>query len=482
MINKYYGVWYYSVIFVLLTSFSTESFSASRALVRFTYKFHSELSLPRFQEAFQQRLRTELNLVCLSDNFGEFTFHEEHPSKVIKRVNSIFQNRAELCVDGKQNLSRIDELTSLSSRILNFKEDRFVLFASESSVRVESSLGHIAILYQDPANLLFSPTITFSADNINDLEEKQSFLTYYLKGGFSHLDGRLSANYFFDHYSDLVKGDGRAIEKYKILGSAPSGLKRFDQDIFENLEQTQPYNFFFENCSTRLLNLLLEAKDEKFRLGGFESPARHIDRLIKSGHIEYESTLNGTSENLGFSYVDGDYLKNSTIYPSQIAILGDFEKSKVELTLYSTTRPVYGAETRYYDSKVASLTLFPDQPHVGFTLVETNAINDYPLGGASSFLNLGYRSSIDAHYYRGIGFFRFNLGAAINIGCDIKRGCGALTAVVFHKSVHEITATLKSDKEGNLLKLNYLFQINPRLRAFLRHESKSTWIGVGVRF
>lgn len=482
MINKYYGVVYYSVIIFLLFSFSVESTAASRALVRFTYKFHSELSLPRYQEAFQHRLSAELNLVCRGYSLTEFAFHAEHPSKIIKRINDIFQDRAGLCADGNKNLSRINELTDLSSRISNFTGDRFVLFASESSVRVESSLGHIAILYQDPANLFFSPTIMFSADSFYELEGKESLLTYYLKGGLSHLDGRLSVNYFFDHYSDLVKADGRNIEKYRLVGSVSNSLKSFDRDIIENLDKTQSYNFFSKNCSTHLLNLLLEAEDEEFRLGGFESPARHLDRLIKSGHLEYESTLNSTSKKLGFSYVDRDYLKNSTIYPSQIAVLSDSERSKVEFTVYSTSRPVYGAQTRYYDSKVASLTLFPDQSHVDVTLVEKNAIHSYPHGGTSSFLNLGYRSSIDAHYYRGIGFFRSNLGAAISIGCDINRGCGTLTAVVFHKGEHEITATLKSDREGNLLKFNYFFQINPRFRAFFRHESKSTWIGGGVRF
>jgi|ETN07SMinimDraft_1059922.scaffolds.fasta_scaffold07805_5 hypothetical protein len=482
MLNKYYGVVHYSVIIFLLVFFSPESNAASKALVRFTYKFHSDFSLPKYQEAFQQRLSTELNLICHTDTTIKFQFRPEHPSETIKRVNNIFQNRATLCPAGNKNLAQIDELTSLQSQISSFSGDRFILFASESTVRVESSLGHIAILYQDPENLFFSPAIMFSADSFYSLEEEQSSIAYYLKGGLSHLNGRFSVNYFFDHYHDLAKRDKREIQKYKILDSNPGHIKHFDKHIIENLGKTQPYNFFYKNCSTNLLNLLLEAKEEKLRVSGFEPPAKHIDQLIKHGHLEYESTLSSKFENHEFSYIDQNYLKHSTRYPSDLSLQSDFKRSIIEFTAIKFSQPSSGMETRYYDSKIAGLTLFPDQSRVGIELIEKNVINDYSDNRASSFLNIEYVNSLNAHYYGGIGLFRSGSGVAINVGCDIKRGCGILTAIALHTRKHEIVATLKSDNEGNLFKLNYRIKINSRFNTFLRYELDSTWIGGGVRF
>lgn len=482
MTKNKYGVACCSVVLLSLIFFSTACFSASRALVRFAYTYHAELTQQRFQQSFNNRLNAELDMVCASDVTVTLESYENHPSKLIERVSTLFQVRAKLCINGIKNLHRLENLTGLSDRIHAFDGDRYVLFASESSVRMESSLGHIAILYQDPDNLFFSPVITFSADSVFDLEASESNFMYFIKGGLSHIDGRLRANYFFDHYSDLVMKDGRYIEKYKILETQQRDLKAFDHNVVKELDKTQPYNFFSANCSTKLLNLLMSSKKSKTKLAGFESPANHLNQLISDGHIKYESTLLDGTEASHFSFIDKNHLKRSTVYPSEISLRSDSNDYQIELTAFSTNRSWDETRPRYYDSKLASFSFFTNSRDVEFTLIETNTINSYQLDGASSFLTLGYDDSFKAHYYRGGGYYVSNLGGAINIGCDIDRGCGVFTAFVYHKKNHSFKTTLKSDREGNEFKFKYLMYITPQLNTSYSYKSKSNWIGLSLRF
>ncbi len=476
------GIVFYSATLLLIALFTAEVFAASKALVRFSYKLHSELTLPEFQRAYIQRLNQELNLVCPNKNSISLSTFENTPNKLVRRVNSLFQIRATQCSHGQDNLNNLESLVTLRQHINNFTENRYIVFASESTLRMESSLGHIAILYLEPENLFFSPTVSFSANGIHETEGSLSSIEYYYKGGFSHLEGGVRINYFFDHYWDLVKQDGRYLEKYKIKDNEKKLLIRFDEQVIESLGVKKKYNFFSANCSTELFNMLLKAKEEKFQVDSFEPPAKHLIKLIELGHIEYESTILHNFEGIKVNYYDQNHLKNSNIYPSHLEALNDTKYTKLSFFLYQKNRPWNGYQEKFEISRMGGISYEQEQSKGGLTLLEQETIQNFKTDGISSFLGVDYRNSLNAFYYAGYGLYSNGLGAATNIGCNIKRGCGVLTSFIYSKGTHDLKLSYLTDRYAKDFSFYYLAQVYQRLSMSYKYQHKKSWFGFRLKF
>jgi|GEM_PF-2904968 len=476
------GIVFYSATLLLISIFTSEVFASSNALVRFTYKLHSELALPEFQSAYIKRLNQELNLVCPSEAPISLSKFENTPNKLVRRVNSLFQARANQCLHGQDNLNNLESLVALKQHLSNFTENRYIVFASESTLRMESSLGHIAILYLEPENLFFSPTVSFSADGIHETEGSLSSIEYYFKGGFSHLEGEVRINYFFDHYWDLVKQDGRYLEKYKIIDNKQNLLIRFDELIIKSIGVKKNYNFFSANCSTELFNMLLEAKEEKIKVDSFEPPAKHLTKLIELGHIEYESTILHSFEDIKLNYYDQNHLKNSNIYPSHLEAFNDTKYTNLSFFLYQKNRPWNGYQEKFEVSRMGGIFYEQEQSKGGLTLLEQSTIQNYKTDGISSFLRVDYRNSLNAYYYAGYGLYSNGLGAATSIGCNIKRGCGVLASVIYSHGTHDLQLSYLADRYAKDLSFHYLAQISQRLSMSFKYQYKKSWLGLGLKF
>jgi hypothetical protein len=482
MQSKKYRVAFYSVIFFLITAITTQVSAASKALIRFTYKLHPELSSPEFQNAYIQRLNFELNLVCKRKGWVTLNSFEDTPHKLVQKINKLFKIRASQCSQGQNNLNNLDFFIDLKQRIYNFTGDRYVIFASESTLRMESSLGHIAILYLEPENIFFSPTISFSADSIHKLEVPISTVEYYFKGGFSNLNGEVRADYFFDHYWDLVKQDGRNLEKYKIIDNGKNLLNKFDNLLTKSFGKKDNYNFFSKNCSTKLLNMLLEAKEDSMQVKSFEPPAKHLTQLIELGHIKYEETIQQNQDGIKLNYFDQHYLKNSNIHPSSIEILNDSHYSNLSIFIYEKKRPWNGYQNKYEISRIGGIEYEQKKDKGVLTLIEKSTLQDFETDGISSFIGMGYRNSITGYYYAGYSLYSNGIGTAASIGCNIKRGCGVLTSFIYSHDIHDLQLSYLVDQNSNDFSLHYFNQFSRRLMISLKYQSEKSWIGFRIKF
>lgn len=133
---------------------------------------------------------------------------------------------------------------------------KFSLITIGPGIDVYSTYGHSAIRLQDPVNRL---DIAFNYGTF-------SFSTDYfiLKFARGKLDYLLSVNYFKD-LTESAQKEGRRVDE-QPLNLTPEQTRRVATYLFKNNRpenRAYRYDFFFDNCATRLKDVLQSALGEE---------------------------------------------------------------------------------------------------------------------------------------------------------------------------------------------------------------------------
>ena len=118
----------------------------------------------------------------------------------------------------------------------------------------------------------------------------------------------------------------------------------------------------------------------------------------------------------------------------------------------------------------------------GITLIDKSSIKNYKTDGISSFLRVDHQDTFNIHYYGGYGLYSNGLGAAISIGCDNHRGCGALTSLVYSRNIHDLEVNLITNNQSNEYNLKYTAYLNQRLSLNYSIHKKINWLGLNLKF
>jgi hypothetical protein len=112
----------------------------------------------------------------------------------------------------------------------------------------------------------------------------------------------------------------------------------------KNIENDLGYNFFINNCSSELLELLSESNKVDV-LYGFKTPSKVIQILCNNDMIEYAGTYSIKTINKKFTTVEVDNSKIDITrrnYYTKLSIYSDADIFRAAFTLFDTNRPIDG--------------------------------------------------------------------------------------------------------------------------------------------
>ena len=129
-----------------------------------------------------------------------------------------------------------------------------LLIASPSADTPMSYFGHTALVFLREDDLYFSRSVSFLAAE----ETAGMDLSLMLRGALGQIDGVYTINPLHQLINKYIEQDQRNIKLFPLTLTEEEKLL-ITLQIFENREKTYPYNFFFNNCTTRLMDVLTTA-------------------------------------------------------------------------------------------------------------------------------------------------------------------------------------------------------------------------------
>ena len=96
------------------------------------------------------------------------------------------------------------------------RADLYIVFASENGHKSESSVGHLAFLYDFEDVLFFDNIVTYYAVDFPETDRGTHTISSYLKGSFGELNGNFINYPFHDALHDYLVLEDRIVTKYKL--------------------------------------------------------------------------------------------------------------------------------------------------------------------------------------------------------------------------------------------------------------------------
>lgn len=133
-----------------------------------------------------------------------------------------------------------------------------LIFAGPSVASPMSYFGHLFLKFKKKDNPYFSRTITFLAP----IEAENSMLSITLNGALSTISGQYQVAPYHQIINQYILKEQRPLQSYE-LAITPENQRLLLYHMFELAAVDRPYNFFQDNCATRIQELLSIAFPEE---------------------------------------------------------------------------------------------------------------------------------------------------------------------------------------------------------------------------
>ncbi len=242
----------------------------------------------------------------------------------------------------------------------------YIVFASENGHKPETSVGHLAFLYDFKDVLFFDNIVTYYAIDFSESETGNPTINSYLEGTFGELNGNFINYPFHDALYDYLILENRIVSKYK-LNLDKIEREEIDNAIWEINQNTPKYNFFKRNCAYELMTVLGNtfSLNEKYLFtNGYiiRTPAELIRSLKSKKIITYEGTYRYLlKEDKKVEIIfdkDSKYDTAMKSYAQQYNVSFSKDTTKFGFTLFQSSRPYNGLANQKSSIALLDFTFF----------------------------------------------------------------------------------------------------------------------------
>ena len=346
-----------ATLFVALLIFISNFIIGSEAVLqkditRFIFKYYDLLSVSDFKST----LKKETSFYYPNFNTDELDYYFQNnkainPGDLVRFLEKLIdQSNSEL-------ISQSNDLREITSDewVQYVKQaDLYIVFASENGHKSESSVGHLAFLYDFEDALFFDNIVTYYAVNFSETKTGNPTIDSYLEGAFGELNGNFVNYPFHDALYDYLILEDRIVSKYK-LNLDETKREKIDNAIWQVNQNSPKYNFFKRNCATELMTVLggVFSINEKYLFtNGYiiRTPAELIRSLKNKGIVTYEGSyryLSKEDDKLEIIFdKDNKYDTAMKSYAQQYNISSSKVGNTFGFTFFQSSRPYNGLSKR----------------------------------------------------------------------------------------------------------------------------------------
>ena len=349
-------------LLISISSFAVGSDSVlQQDLTRFIFKYCNLLSTPDFKNT----LKKNIPLYYPNFDINKIDDYFEN-NKAIKPGNLVrflekFIKPHNLLVNQSTN---IKEMSSTEWVQYVKQAELYIVFASENGHTPESSVGHLAFLYDFEDVLFFDNIVTYYAIDFSDPDTGNPTISSYLEGAFGELNGNFINYPFHDALYDYLILEDRIISKYK-LNLDEIKRERIDNTIWQINQNAPKYNFFKRNCAFELMTVLgdIFPINERYLFSNgyiIRTPAELMRSLKRRGIVTYEGSyrylLKEDSKVEIIFDKDSKYDTSIRSYSQQYNISSSKDGNKFDFTLFQSSRPYNGLNKRKSNISLLNFT------------------------------------------------------------------------------------------------------------------------------
>lgn len=276
------------------------------------------------------------------------------PAEIIRIIESSIINndtRSSFPIDNKMQYKNISDL-SLPEWLEHIGSSRiFVVFCTETIEQIESSFGHVSIYYENSDLPYFNNLLAFIANEFSDPITAKTNINDYLSAAFSQIPGKVIDVPYFDYFHKNAVQEGRTIVKYELNLKQDEKID-FNSKIWLLAHTNSAYNFFTANCSSELVELILDVVGHKKKSMAFSTPVSQLRFLIDNNIITYHNASYVEKNNKLFKMtVNNSEIFNAAkrTYYHSIGIGFSGDKLDLETELFASNRPLKGMSFRDFN-------------------------------------------------------------------------------------------------------------------------------------
>jgi len=336
-------------------------------ITRFIFKYYDLLTIPDFKSTLKKETlfyypNFKTNEI---DNYFENN-KTINPGDLVRFLEKLIDKSNSILINQSNDLR---EITSDEWVQYVKQADLYIIFASENGHKSESSVGHLAFLYDFEDVLFFDNIVTYYAIDFSETETGNPTINSYLKGSFGELNGNFINYPFHDALHDYLILEDRIVSKYK-LNLDEIKREEIDNAIWQVNQNTPKYNFFKRNCATELMTVLGDvfSVNEKYLFtNGYiiRTPAELIRSLKNKGIVTYEGSyryLLKEDNKLEIIFdQDSKYDTAMKSYAQQYNISSSKVGNTFGFTFFQSSRPYNGLSKRRSSIALLDFSLLVNQ-------------------------------------------------------------------------------------------------------------------------
>lgn len=394
---------------ILFSLLSFADYVPSRETVKYTYIFYKQLAINiELQKSLSNRISQESHSKnCITpDIIAKYAPIYKTPRGFIDALTKFTNNECE--VNNGSNSKTISS-TELE------KYSLYILFSSEWSKNIESSLGHIRLAFMKDDAFMFDPVFTFSAYNFYSPETQKASFSKYINAVINSVDGKYSQSYFFDSYYDTVINESREIHRFKV--NSAINIEDFYEELLLTTQKITDYNFFTKNCSSESLNLINTRIEKSTPIKAFTPPSKQLSTLINNNTINYLDTFIVTSPDVRLKLSSNEL--DEVIY-DRLSSISSSSTPDLSFTLYESPRPKYGYLDFFSKTKALQINTNLNNKRTSISLMSKTIIDSISRNAPSFAFDLGY--NINSQVYIGVGeaLEKYGFSTMIGYSNDLK--------------------------------------------------------------
>ena len=334
-------------LFISIISFAIGSENTlQKDLTRFIFKYYNLLTIPDFKNTLKKEIcfyYPNFNIAQI-DNYFENNKNIK-PGDLVRFLEKNIDQSNNAFINQSNNLRNIT-----SEQWIQYvkQADLYIIYTSENGHKSESSLGHLAFLYDFEDVLFFDDIVTYFAINFSETETGKPTINSYLEGAFGELNGSFINYPFHDALHEYLFLENRIVSKYK-LNTDEIKREKIDYAIWHFNQNSPKYNFFKNNCASEMMKVLGDvfSIDQNY---AFKTPAELVRNLENKKIIKYEGAYRYVlkEDNKLEIIFDEDKKYNTAIksYVQEYSVSSDKSKNTFGFTFFQSSRPYNGLSKR----------------------------------------------------------------------------------------------------------------------------------------
>lgn len=360
-----------TILVAFLISVSSFSMANENALqkdiTKFVFKYYNLLTLTDFKSI----LKKEISFYYPNFNTDLIDSYYENnkainPGDLVRFLEKNINNSNTILL--KKSIDLRDMTNDEWVKYVK-QAELYIVFASENGHKSESSVGHLAFLYDFEDFLFFDNIVTYYAVDFPETNRGTPTISSYLQGSFGELNGNFINYPFHDALHDYLVLEDRIVTKYK-LNLNETQRSKIDNAIWQINQKSPKYNFFKRNCAYEIMTILghIFPINENYLFSkGYiiRTPAELIRSLKKKKIVTYEGSYRYLlKEDNKIDIIfdkDSKYDTAMKSYAQQYNLNSSKAGNSFSFTFFQSSRPYDGLNKIRSSIKVLDFTFLENQ-------------------------------------------------------------------------------------------------------------------------